>query len=72
VIVVTKKMFLKQTVRSAFVEMVCDAMASLRCTIFELRMTARGQTTTSPSRLQCQLPPATDMPTISVEDRGVP
>jgi len=38
-----EKMFLKQTVRSAFVQMVCDAMASLRCTIFELRMTARSK-----------------------------
>jgi len=40
-----EKMFLKQTVRSAFVQMVCDAMASLRCTIFELRMTARIKST---------------------------
>ena len=43
-----EKMFLKQTVRSAFAQMVCDAMASLRCTIFELRMTARGQNPNTP------------------------
>jgi hypothetical protein len=65
-----EKMFLKQTVRSAFVQMVCDAMASLRCTIFELRMTARGQNEKRPFSTLCQLPPAADIALECAPDGG--